>query len=152
MQIQLNITSHSVEETTDIGRRLGKQLPKGSIVCFEGDLAAGKTTLIKGLVSEAANYPEDDVNSPTFVYLNIYEGTKTVYHFDLYRLKDYEEFLSVGFDDFFQQYGICCIEWGERIKEIIPAESIIINMAHDDGENRRTIKIIFDDENKKIHL
>ena len=151
MQTQLNIISHSIEETIDIGRNLGKQLPKGSIVCFEGDLAAGKTTLIKGLVSGAANYPEEDVNSPTFVYLNIYEGTKTVYHFDLYRLKDYEEFLAVGFDDFFQQEGICCIEWAERIKEIIPPDAIVINMGHDIEENRRAINIIYDDE-KKIYL
>jgi tRNA threonylcarbamoyladenosine biosynthesis protein TsaE len=131
--------SHSAEETKAIGRRVGQQLPVNSVVCFFGDLAAGKTTFIKGLAEGAGDFAQT-VNSPTFVYLNIYEGQKTVYHFDLYRLRDADEFLSMGFDEMFYARGICCVEWSERIPSLIPADSIHIVMAHA-AENCRHITI-----------
>lgn len=91
--------THSPEETQELGDRFGQTLKDGEVVCFLGDLAAGKTTFIKGLAKGAAGYPASHVNSPTFVYLNIYVGIKTIYHFDLYRLSGLEEFIEMGFDE-----------------------------------------------------
>lgn len=130
----------SDQETIILGQEMGKELPPNSVVCFYGDLGAGKTTFIKGLASAAAQCPSSIVNSPTFVYLNIYQGPKTVYHFDLYRLKDVDEFLSMGFDDYFFAGGICCIEWSERIEPILPANCVKITLIHQ-GEQTRGVRI-----------
>lgn len=131
--------SRSREETWQFGHQLGAHLKENSIVCFKGDLAAGKTTLIKGIVAAAADYPEEQVNSPTFVYLNIYEGKKRIFHFDLYRLRGAEEFLSMGFDEMFFAGGICCIEWSERITALLPANCIHINIEHQEETTRKII-------------
>lgn len=133
------ITS-SAEELIELGVQVGKTLPPNAIVCFFGDLAAGKTTFIKGLVSGAADYPIDDVNSPTFTYLNIYSGKITVYHFDLYRLQDQDEFFAMGFQEYFDAEGICCIEWSERIESELPRRAIKIHLEHWDNLSRK-IKI-----------
>lgn len=132
----LQYLSHSSEETIAIGYEFGSKLKSRDIVCFTGELAAGKTTFIKGLVAGATGYSQDRVNSPTFVYLNIYTGTQTVYHFDLYRLKDVNEFLNMGFDDFMHSNGICCIEWAERITPLLPKECLVVSMSHGDNDTR----------------
>jgi len=130
---------NSPEETMQFGRALAKSLSEGSVVCFEGDLAAGKTTLIKGLVSAYADYPEEKVNSPTFVLLNIYEGDRTVYHFDLYRLEDPDEFLIMGFDEMWGR-GMTCVEWPERILPHLPICYIRVKLEHI-GENQRRVTV-----------
>lgn len=129
--------SHSSDETYLLGVDLGKKLTKNSILCFFGNLGAGKTTFIKGVVSGALGISSHEVNSPTFTYLNIYEGKTTVYHFDLYRLKDADEFLSMGFDEMFDAGGICCIEWSEKISSLIPENALCIDMLHEGGDLRR---------------
>lgn len=134
-------TSHSEEETTELGHSIGRELPANSVLCFFGDLGAGKTTFIKGLVGGATGISSDEVNSPTFVYLNIHKGTKTVYHFDLYRLRDVDEFLSMGFDEYFFAGGICCVEWSEKILSIIPEDSIRIFIKHS-GHTLREITFV----------
>ena len=131
------VISQSAADTFSLGVELGSQLPANSIVCFFGNLGAGKTTLIKGLVAGALGSDGNDVNSPTFTYLNIYRGVKTVYHFDLYRLRDADEFLSMGFDEMFDAGGICCIECSEKIAHLVPAEAMRVMMEHLGGDHRR---------------
>lgn len=133
-------TSSSADQTMDVGRDVGRQLPAGSIICMFGELGAGKTTFIKGLAAGAAGIEIQQVNSPTFVYLNIYQGSRTVYHFDLYRLRNADEFLSMGFDEMLFADGICCIEWSERISGLLPSSCMKITLQHKD-ENTRTIRI-----------
>jgi tRNA threonylcarbamoyladenosine biosynthesis protein TsaE len=138
----LEATSSSSEETLKWGYDFGKSLPPNAIVCFFGDLAAGKTTFIKGLASAISDCQHEDVTSPTFVYLNIYKGKKnTVYHFDLYRLRDSDEFISMGFDEMLYSDGICCIEWSERIENILPRDRVYtVTIAHS-GEEKRHLTI-----------
>ncbi len=125
--------SSSAEETEAIGHEIALQLNSGSIVCLTGDLGAGKTTLSKGLVSEITGTPSHQINSPTFTYLNIYEGKKTLYHFDCYRLKGADDFLERGFDEYFGR--LCLIEWPEKIEEALPKERIIITIEYlDEGK------------------
>ncbi len=127
---------HSPEETMALGESLGKVLLVNNVLCFFGDLGAGKTTFIKGIVKGYAQYPSEQVNSPTFVYLNIYSGNHTVYHFDLYRLRDADEFISMGFDEMFTAEGICCIEWSEKIAHLLPPGCLKITMEHSEEESR----------------
>jgi tRNA threonylcarbamoyladenosine biosynthesis protein TsaE len=134
-------TSHSDAETRSIGSQLGKHLGKNTILCFFGDLGAGKTTFIKGLASAVTGCPPEIVNSPTFTYLNIYPGIIPVYHFDLYRLKDSEDFLHMGFDDYFHADGICCIEWSERIPDLVPEDAWSVIFTHINQEQRQ-IKLL----------
>lgn len=131
----------SAEETIALGERLGRLLPPETVVCLSGDLAAGKTTLTKGIVSGATGCHSDDVSSPTFVYLAVYEGRCPVYHFDLYRLRDSDEFLAMGFEEYFTQGGICCIEWSERIAPLIPDNAVRVHLEHyGAGQRRLTVQ------------
>lgn len=129
------LISRSQEETIALGEEFGSTLEVGSVVCFFGDLGAGKTTFIKGLVKGFSGYPSEHVNSPTFVYLNIYKEVKTVYHFDLYRLKNSEQFISMGFDEMFYMAGVSLLEWSEKIEDILPENRIQITIKHQ-GESR----------------
>lgn len=132
--------STSLEETFAWGLSLGRKLKAGQVICFYGELGAGKTTLIKAIAEGAAEVSPHEVNSPTYVYLNIYEGTKTIYHFDLYRLGEREEFLGMGFDEYLHGNGICCIEWAECIKDLLPKNTLSINIQHQ-GEYRRALTL-----------
>lgn len=139
--VEKKLISESPEQTEQFGREFGKTLSSGNVVCFFGDLAAGKTTFIKGLVNGSAQLDPDQVNSPTFVYLNIYEGACLVYHFDLYRLDGEKTFLSMGFDEYLESPGVCCIEWSEKIQNLLPPHFIRVKMGHL-GERKREISII----------
>jgi tRNA threonylcarbamoyladenosine biosynthesis protein TsaE len=127
------IVTHSAEETLRFGAAFGAALKPNSILCLFGELGAGKTTFVKGIVQGVSGVSPSQVVSPTFVYLNIYEN---VYHFDLYRLHDYDEFLSLGFEEYFFAGGICCIEWSERIAPIIPEGAIRVTLSHLMEESR----------------
>jgi tRNA threonylcarbamoyladenosine biosynthesis protein TsaE len=135
-----NHTFYSADQTISFGYDFGSRLSDGSIVCLFGDLGAGKTTFAKGLAAGAAGIDIQQVNSPTFVYLNIYQGRRTVYHFDLYRLNNADEFLSMGFDEMLFSNGICCIEWSERIASLLPPGCIKITLDHL-GETSRVLRI-----------
>lgn len=130
----------SLEDTRKLSLSLGKNLKEGDILCFFGELGAGKTTFIKGIVEGVGGASPDQVNSPTFSYLNIYDSIIPVYHFDLYRLRDADEFLSMGFDEYLFADGICCVEWSEKIAELIPEEAMKITLNHL-GENCRLVEI-----------
>lgn len=130
------VISASEEETRRCGFELGKQLPPNSILCFFGDLGAGKTTFIKGVAAAVAECPPEEVNSPTYVYLNIYQGKVSVYHFDLYRLRDVDEFLGMGFDEYLFAAGVCCLEWSERIESILPPNCIRITITNRGNQSR----------------
>lgn len=132
--------SSSAEETFQMGYQLGLKVSAPSVICFFGDLAAGKTTFIKGLITAAAQVDPSSIQSPTFNYLHIYEGSKIVYHFDLYRLRDSDEFLSMGFDEYFELEGICCLEWSERIIDCLPRNHMRVVLSHL-GEDQRLISI-----------
>jgi tRNA threonylcarbamoyladenosine biosynthesis protein TsaE len=104
--------SSSAEETCQWGEALGKSLHAGSILLLKGDLGAGKTTLIKGIVQGALALDPAVVTSPTFTYLNIYTAQgKTFYHFDFYRLEKADDL----FNEYFGEAAIYCMEWSERL-------------------------------------
>lgn len=129
--------SHCAFDTLEIGRVLGRQLLPNSIVCFYGDLGAGKTTFIKGLAESVLGNFEEEITSPTFTYLNSYQGKIPLYHFDLYRLADVDEFLSMGFDELFDAGGVCCIEWAEKLSPLQLDQAVCVNMKYLGNEERQ---------------
>lgn len=117
---RIRVVTESIEETEKVAVDLASTISAPTLLCFHGDLGAGKTTFIKALASYLTGVSKDEVSSPTFTLLNIYEGKIPLYHFDLYRLKDEEDFLNLGFDEILtSNSGVFCIEWVERILPLI---------------------------------
>ena len=123
-------------ETQVLAREFAGQLQRGDIVALHGDLGAGKTTFVKGIVGVLS--PENLVQSPTFIYLNIYEGRIPLYHFDLYRLENEKAFLQMGFFDYLAaENGICLIEWPERISSLLPTQTKHVILEHTKNGGRQ---------------
>lgn len=127
----------SAEETQAVARKLAQFFEPGSVIALDGELGAGKTTFVKGVVSEITGDAPEQVLSPTFTYLNIYEGlSKPVYHFDLYRLSSADEFLDLGFEEYLFGDGVCCLEWSERVTSLLPSRIWRIKLLHLSEEKR----------------
>jgi tRNA threonylcarbamoyladenosine biosynthesis protein TsaE len=124
--------SDSEEMTTYLGYRLGKLLKPDSIICLNGDLAAGKTTFTKG-IGKALGVKRV-INSPTFTLLKIYEGDLTLYHIDAYRLAENDA--DLGFDEYFDLGGVTVIEWYEYLKHILPKDYLEISFRLIDDRTR----------------
>jgi tRNA threonylcarbamoyladenosine biosynthesis protein TsaE len=130
-------TTHSSDETHSLGAAFGKTLKANAIVAFFGDLGAGKTTFIRGLIEGIGGIDIKAVCSPTFTFLNIYQGNHLMYHFDLYRLPREEEFLAAGFEEYFYTGGICCVEWSEKIQALLPPTAIRVQLTYlNEGERK----------------
>ncbi|MFD1258967.1 tRNA (adenosine(37)-N6)-threonylcarbamoyltransferase complex ATPase subunit type 1 TsaE [Mucilaginibacter terrae] len=112
------------------------------IFLFYGDMGAGKTTFIKALCQELGI--TDEVTSPTFSIVNEYAGTNVrVYHFDFYRLKNQEEALDMGYEEYFYSGDYCLIEWPENIPNLLPSNFISIAISVTDQQTRNfSFKII----------
>ena len=118
-----NIPLESVGQVIEGICELGE---KYLIWTFEGNLGAGKTTLIKGLAEELG--VKDSVSSPTFNYVNDYDSK--IYHFDCYRIKDLEEALGFGFEEYLDSGKRCWIEWSEVIRPLILDDYLKIEIIH----------------------
>lgn len=117
-------TLHTVAETERFGVALGKAAQSGDIICLDGDLGAGKTTLSQA-IARGLNVPADCyVTSPSFAILHEYPGRIPMYHMDFYRLGDAEEVIDLGFEEYFYASGLTVIEWSKRAEEMLPAERL----------------------------
>jgi len=92
-----------------------------------GNLGAGKTRLVRALATTLGVDPLH-VSSPTFVLIQEYEGRLPVFHFDTYRLKDVDEFLDLGPDEYFQSGGVCVIEWADRVVDVLPTDVLRVEI------------------------
>jgi tRNA threonylcarbamoyladenosine biosynthesis protein TsaE len=128
-------TTFSSEETKEFGRVLAKELKAGSVVALSGPLGSGKTVLIQGICSGLG--VTEFVTSPSFVIINEYPGKVKVYHFDLYRLENVEEFIKLGYEEYFYGNGITLIEWAEKIKNFLPEKRMEINLEILSEKERR---------------
>lgn len=121
------IETYSPAETKRAGYEIGCRVKPGSIYALYGDLGVGKTVFTKGL-AEGLGIKED-VNSPTFTILQIYEdGRIPLYHFDVYRIGDPEEMEEIGYEDYFFGQGVCLVEWANLIDELMPKETVSITI------------------------
>jgi tRNA threonylcarbamoyladenosine biosynthesis protein TsaE len=133
-------TTHSDEETVELGRKLARELMPPQLVLLMGDLGSGKTTLSKGLISGLGAARAEDVLSPTFSLIHEYPGHPKVYHIDLYRLDRVPELETLGLEDLWSEPAIWLIEWGEKFAEQLPARRIEIHFQ-DLGESERLIRV-----------
>jgi tRNA threonylcarbamoyladenosine biosynthesis protein TsaE len=115
----------SEADTDRLGCALADALPPGTTVALVGTLGAGKTRLVRA-VAAALGVPREATTSPTFVLVNEYQGRLPVYHFDAYRLRDEDEFLELGPEEYFASSGITFIEWADRVASCLPAERLDI--------------------------
>ena len=130
--------SCSEEETHNLGIQLARLMGPGTTVSLEGDLGAGKTALVKGIAKGLGI--EDTITSPTFTIVNTYEGDIKLHHFDVYRIDDPEELYYIGWDEYFNTYDDCIVEWGDRVPQMLPADAMHIRIMRDQAQlNKRTI-------------
>lgn len=130
--------SNSVEDTNKIAEEFAKTIEPGQIVLLVGDLGAGKTAFVKGVVKALHGDP-DQVTSPTFTIVNEYSlDDFPIYHFDLYRLENPNELYNIGFEEYFYGSGVCFIEWPERASDFFDDNTIIVNIKKL-GNNKREI-------------
>jgi tRNA threonylcarbamoyladenosine biosynthesis protein TsaE len=122
----LTLYTKTAEETIELGKKIGKNLRPGDILTLDGMLAAGKTTLTKGIARSLE--VDEIVTSPTFTIVSEYPGTIPLYHIDVYRLDSAEDFINIGGEELLYGQGVCVIEWAQKIREILPKETISIQI------------------------
>ncbi len=130
--------SSSAEETFTFAMEFAKDILKNSVIALRGDLGSGKTVFTKGLAAGLGI--KDDITSPTFSLMEIYEGNIPLYHFDLYRIENINEFANLRFEEYWEGNGISVIEWPEKAEKHLPEKRIDISIEYID-ENRREITI-----------
>ena len=125
--------SESAEQTTKIGEQFAKTLNSGDVVLLKGEMGAGKTVFVKGVA--LALGITDRITSPTYAYMNDYDGV--LYHYDCYRLSSGEDAEGLGLTDYFYAGGICIIEWSENIVSVLPKNCKTVTITKIDESKRR---------------
>jgi tRNA threonylcarbamoyladenosine biosynthesis protein TsaE len=132
--------SNSVKETEAIAAEVAQSLHGGECIALDGELGAGKTQFVRGLVTALGGDPHS-VSSPTYVLLNIYDrGRLKVFHLDAYRVGGSDDFEAIGFAALLEQRGVVVVEWAERVLDLLPKSLIRIKIEAV-GENKRRIQI-----------
>jgi tRNA threonylcarbamoyladenosine biosynthesis protein TsaE len=134
----IDIFSRSPEQTRRIGMRLGKALRAGDVICLQGNLGAGKTTLVQGIAHGWGSL--DSVSSPTFIIVNVYrrDDEARLFHMDAYRLDSTPEAEELDLDSMLAQ-GPLLIEWPERMNGLVPPERLWVQLEYI-GEEEREMK------------
>ncbi len=130
--------SRSPEETRRIGEALGARLGSGDVIACIGELGAGKTCFLQGVLQGLGVL--EPVTSPTFVLINQYQGRLSVYHLDAYRTESLTEILDLGVEEIFWGEGVTVIEWGEKLLPLLPPHAIVVRIEGL-GEEPREIVI-----------
>ena len=138
------IISNSQTDTEKIAKLIAKYIKNKDIIILTGELGAGKTKFVEGFLSYFNL--QDEISSPTFNIVNEYSTNNfNIYHFDVYRLEDIDEFFAIGGEEYFEK-GVCLIEWGETIQNILPKNYIQITFKRDyKNENKRILEFKYSD-------
>lgn len=129
----MEIITHSKEETVKFAEEYGKTLKKGDVVLLKGEMGAGKTVFTKGVALSLGIKAE--VTSPTYAYLNDYDGK--LFHYDCYRLSSGEDAEALGLTEYFYSDGICVIEWSENIIDVLPENAKVVKIEKIDENTRK---------------
>ena len=129
------LLSHSREETEAAGRELGATLHAGDVVALTGELGAGKTCFIQGLVRGLG--VTGPATSPTFVLINEYRGRLPVHHVDAYRTESLTEVMDLGLPELFDEGGVTVIEWAEKLEPLLPGRTVRVHIDGVGDEPRR---------------
>jgi tRNA threonylcarbamoyladenosine biosynthesis protein TsaE len=151
----LHVVTTSAADTALLGLLLANLLAPGTVISLDGDLGAGKTALTRGIADGLGC--QTPVSSPTFTLLMEHPATGSgiaLYHFDVYRLTSAEDFLALGLDDYFFREGICIIEWGTRIEDILPLSTlkILIRLTAPQTPQQRVLTLFWPDHEKELAL
>lgn len=147
----MKLRLESIEDTELFGAALWRALPKQCLVFLRGDLGAGKTSLVRGIL-RAAGY-QGVVKSPTYTLVEEYHlNDRDLLHFDLYRLKDPEELEWIGMDDYLRQQALCFIEWPEMGAGFLPPADIELTLAVVDQSREVEIRVLSGNLANKVNL
>ena len=135
----MEFITNSPAETEAVGAALGKVIPAGTVLAYQGDLGAGKTAFTRGLARGLG--ATDMVTSPTYTIVNEYlSGRLPLFHFDMYRLACADDLWDIGWEDYLERSGVCAVEWSENVADALE-EPVIVNIEKLGEESRRiTIK------------
>jgi tRNA threonylcarbamoyladenosine biosynthesis protein TsaE len=128
----------SEADTDRLGAALAAVLPPGTTLALSGTLGAGKTRLVQAIAA-ACGIDREDVVSPTFVLCQRYQGGRTIYHLDAYRLRDDDEFRELGPEEFFESDGLTIIEWADKVADCLPDERVEIEIEVTGATARRFV-------------
>ncbi|MBR5206145.1 MAG: tRNA (adenosine(37)-N6)-threonylcarbamoyltransferase complex ATPase subunit type 1 TsaE [Alistipes sp.] len=131
------ITIDSLDELDSVAEAVLESLDDRTVVAFDAPMGAGKTTLISRIAAQLG--AEDDVTSPTFAIVNQYEGERTIYHFDMYRIERPEEALDFGCEEYLASGELCLVEWPEKIEALLPDDTMVVKIEILGDEERRFI-------------
>lgn len=131
----IDIIVKTPEECMDIGEKISSKLKPGDILSLEGELGAGKTTFVKGIL-KGLNY-KHAVTSPTFTLINEYEADVKVIHIDFYRENDTKRWKIIGLNEYLYSDSIIILEWGNLVKDLLPDDMISIFFEHLELNKRR---------------
>lgn len=130
----IKFVTNNTEETIQLGKKIGNYLRKGDVIAMQGTLAAGKTTITKG-IAQSLDISET-ITSPTFCLISEYEGKMPLYHMDVYRLDNEEDFANLGTEDMIYGNGVSIIEWSEKIMNELPKKTIILKIEPQEDGSR----------------
>ena len=120
------IEIESLNELDKVAEAVVESLNGRSVVALDAPMGAGKTTLVSRIAAYLG--AEDDVTSPTFAIVNQYEGKRTIYHFDMYRIERIEEALDFGSEEYLSSGELCLVEWPEKIEAILPEDTMVVKI------------------------
>ena len=116
--------TNSEAETEALGARIAQDLPDGAVLAFYGELGSGKTAFVRGMAQGMGI--DCLVNSPTFTIVNEYEGARSLFHFDMYRLASGDELYDIGWEDYLARGGVCAVEWSENVADAFDGTEIAV--------------------------
>jgi len=115
----LSVISHSEDQTVALAAKLAASFVDGDVIILTGELGSGKTTFVRALAT-ARGVDEDQVNSPSYTFVNEYPCDPPMFHLDLYRLGNVSELTEIGWEEYLTRRGIVVVEWGDRAGEMLP--------------------------------
>lgn len=127
----------SLDELDNVARAVLDSLAGRSVVAFDAPMGAGKTTLISRIA--AMLNADDDVASPTFAIVNQYEGDRTIFHFDMYRIERVEEALDFGCEEYFASGELCLVEWLYLFGPLLPEDTMVVRIEILSDTERRFV-------------
>lgn len=131
----MEFITKSEEETLAVAHELASKTDGNRVICLNGELGAGKTVFVRGFCEAFGIF---EISSPTFTLVNEYNGDRTVFHFDVYRLADVDEFYAIGGDEYFEK-GICIIEWSDVILDAIPEDAVDVRIEKISDDERKIV-------------
>ncbi|MGD1821576.1 MAG: tRNA (adenosine(37)-N6)-threonylcarbamoyltransferase complex ATPase subunit type 1 TsaE [Pleomorphochaeta sp.] len=126
--------SHNSTETIEIGKKIGALCKEGTVISLRGSLGAGKTVIAKGIAQYL--HIDEAIVSPTFTIIQEYTGDLKLFHMDLYRISGCDEFEMLGGEEMLYGNGVTLIEWSEKIEDMLPDNTIFINIKIEDNLDR----------------